>query len=115
MEKHKGRANQDYDTKCKLCQEEIEDIVHFTIKCKKLENKRDYSIIDSNIKNPEERMRVLLFRNKNFLMVSKMLRNLWDLRKNLLKQEGIKNPRVQNNLTQGDKDSLGASNIPDIT
>ena len=46
MEEHKGRGNQGYDTKCKLCQEEIEDIVHFTIKCKKLENKRDYSIID---------------------------------------------------------------------
>ena len=59
-------------------------------------------------------MKVLLFRNKNLLMVSKMLRNLWDLRKNLLKQEGIKNPHVQNNLTQGDKDTLAASIIPDI-
>ena len=35
LEEHKGRGNQEYDTKCKLCQEEIEDITHFTIKFKK--------------------------------------------------------------------------------
>ena len=81
LEEHKGRGNQGYDTKCKLCQEETEDIIHFTIKCKKLENKRNYNIIDKNIRNPEERMRVLLFRNKNYLLVSKMLRDLWDLKK----------------------------------
>ena len=40
MEEHKGRGNQGYDAKCKLCQEEIEDIVHFTMKCKKIEQKR---------------------------------------------------------------------------
>ena len=59
-------------------------------------------------------MRVLLFRNKNYITVSKMLRSLWDLRKNLLKLEGIENPHVQNNLTQENKDSLGARNIPNI-
>ena len=60
-------------------------------------------------------MRVLLFRNKNHLMVSKMLRNLWDLRKSLLREEDIENPCVQNNPTQGNKNSLSASNIPDLT
>ena len=114
MEEHKGRGNQGYDAKCKLCQEEIEDIVHFTMKCKKLEQKRDYTIIDKNIEDPGERMRVLLFRNKNYTMVSKMLRGLWDLRKNLLKLEGIENPHVQNTFTQGNEDSLGARNIHDI-
>ena len=101
MEEHKGRGNQGYDAKCKLYQEEDEDIVHFTVKCKKVDLKRDYTIIDRNIGDPGERLRALLFINKNYLMVSKMLRGLWDLRKNLLKLElekmkRIENPRVQN-------------------
>ena len=54
MEEHKGRGNQGYDARCKLCQEEDEDIVHFTVKCKKLEPKRDYTIIDRNIEDPGE-------------------------------------------------------------
>ena len=45
MEEHKGRGNQGYDAKCKLCQED-EDIVHFTMKCKKLKQKRDHAIIN---------------------------------------------------------------------
>ena len=81
MEEHKGRGKTYYDSTCKLCQEEIEDIVHFTIKCKILENKRDYNIINKDIENPEERMRILLFRNRNHQAVSKMLRDLWELRK----------------------------------
>ena len=48
MEEHKGRGNPGYDAICKLCREEIEGAVHFTVKCKKLENERDYDIIDRN-------------------------------------------------------------------
>ena len=59
-------------------------------------------------------MRVLLFRNKNYVMVSKMLRGLWDLRKNLLKLEGIENPRGINTLTQGNGESPCVQNIPDF-
>ena len=47
-------------------------------------------------------------------MVSKMLRSLWDLRKNLLKLEGIENPHVQNTLTQGNGESPCTQNIPDF-
>ena len=79
MEEHKGRGNEHYDTTCKLCKKETEDIVNFIIKCKSLESKRDYKVIDKNIRNPEERMRILLFRNKNHQDVSNMLRDLWEL------------------------------------
>ena len=81
MEEHKGRGKEYYDTTCKMCKKEPEDIVHF-IKCKSLESKRDYKVIDKKIKNPEERMRILLFRNGNHQSVSRLLRNLWELRKN---------------------------------
>ena len=37
MEEHKGRGNPGYNTTCKLCRVEKEDIVHFTTKCRKLE------------------------------------------------------------------------------
>ena len=87
MEEHKKRGIQGYDARCKLCQEEDEDILHFIIKCKKLEQKRNYTLIDRNIRDPEERMRVLLFRNREYTRVSKMIRSLWDLRRDLLKAE----------------------------
>ena len=96
LEEHKGRGRQGHDTKCRLCQEEIEDITHFTIKCKKLESKRNDEIIDKNIKDPEERMRALLFRNKDYLSVGKMLRDLWDLRNRLIKQKEIERTNTQN-------------------
>ena len=49
MEEHKGRGKPHYDTTCKLCNEETEDLVHFIVKCKKLEGKRDYNILDKKI------------------------------------------------------------------
>ena len=105
-EEHKGRGKPYYDTTCKLCQEETEDIVHFIIKCKKLENKRNYNIIDGNIENPEERMRVLLIRNKNHQIVSKILRDLWKLKKkNILKQIETMNPRVLKSPNQEDENN----------
>ena len=40
-------------------------------------------------------MRILLFRNKNYQEVSKMLRDLWELRKKILKQKEIINSHAQ--------------------
>ena len=100
MEEHKGRGKEYYDTTCKLCKREPEDIVHFIIKCKSLESKRDCKVINRNIKNTEERMRILLFRNGNHQIVSRLLRDLWELRKKLLKQIGksdIKNIQEDEN------------------
>ena len=81
LEEHNGRGLRNYETNCKLCGEETEDIVHFLIKCKELENKRDYKLIDRNIQNPEERLRELLYKNKEHQEVGKLIKNLWMLRK----------------------------------
>ena len=59
-------------------------MVHFITKCKNLEIKRDYNIIDKDIKNPEEKMRKLLYRNKNYQEVGRLIKNLWTLRKELI-------------------------------
>merc|ERR1711874_658992 len=81
VEEHIGRGVQYYEAKCKLCGKETEDIVHFIIKCEKLENKRDYKLIDKNTQNPEERLRKLLYKNKKHKEVGKLIKNLWKLRK----------------------------------
>ena len=39
LEEHKGRSNKNYNTTCKLYGKEKEDLIHFTVKCKKLERK----------------------------------------------------------------------------
>ena len=61
LEEHKGRSNKNYDTTCKLCGEEKEDLVHFTVKCIKLEKKRNNSVINMEIIDPKERMKDLQF------------------------------------------------------
>ena len=93
LEEHKGRGIEGYDRTCKLCGEEVEDLVHFVSKCKKLETVRDYEILDKNINNPEERMRKLLYRDERCWEIGKMLKDLWVRRRELLKElEKIKLP-----------------------
>ena len=69
-----------------MCGEEEEDIIHFTVKCKSLEKKRNNLIINTEILDPEERMKDLLFRNKDFRGTSRTIRDLWTLRTQLLKE-----------------------------
>ena len=64
LEEHRGRGNPNYDTTCKLCGEE-EDIEHFLIKCRKLEEERDYRLIDGTQLDPENKIIQLLFMNKD--------------------------------------------------
>ena len=87
LEEHKGRINKNYNATCKLCGEEEEDIVYFTVKCSKLEQKSNHDLIDKEIKNPEDRMKELLFRNNNHIEISQMIKNMWVLRRALLKEK----------------------------
>ena len=57
---------------------------HFTIQCKNLEKSRDYSIINKDIKDPEEIMRELLYRNKNYQEVGRLIKDIWTLGKELM-------------------------------
>ena len=85
LEEHKGRGIENYNKTCKLCNEEKEDLVHFLTKCKKLEEKRNYNLLDRKETDPENRMRKLLFRNNECYEIGKMIKELWILRRNLLK------------------------------
>ena len=57
----------------------MEDLLHFIIKCKKLETKRNYKVLDKKIRNPEKRLRDFLFINKDYQAVGKVIRDLWEL------------------------------------
>ena len=84
LEDHKGRGIEGYDKTCKLCKEEKEDLFHFIVKCRKLEEIRDYRLLDKNISNPEERMRKLLFRDNRCHEIGKMVKDLWIQRRKIL-------------------------------
>ena len=86
LEEQKGRGKEYYDKKCKLCGEEDEDMVHFIVKCKYLEEKRDHALLDTETRDPEEKMRILLFRNDRRQDIGKMIRSLWELRRKQLKK-----------------------------
>ena len=56
--------------------------------------------------NPEERMRILLYRNENYQEVGKLVKNLWDLRKELINNmvtEPNKNPPLSRLVTEQGK------------
>ena len=98
MEEHKGRGLEHYNTTCKLCNEEKEDLVHFLIKCKALEEKRNYEILENNTNDPELKARILLFRNDNIQEVIKLIRRRWDCRKKLMKQLHSEDKKMENRM-----------------
>ena len=59
LEEHKGRGIKHYDTTCKLCKEEEEDLIHFLVKCKALEKRRNNEILDKHRSDPELKTRIL--------------------------------------------------------
>ena len=78
LEEHKGRGIAGYDKTCRLCKDGVENIVHFIIDCKMLEHYRDYQLIDESISNSEERMRTLLFRNREHQDIGNMIKKTLD-------------------------------------
>ena len=86
LEEAKKRGNRFHNATCKLCNYEEEDLVHFVIKCPKLEDKRNSEIINNNIANPEERLIHSLFKQKKYQETGKMLKSMWYKRKYILEQ-----------------------------
>ena len=84
LEEQISRGKIWYDTTCKLCRQNKEDIVHFIMECPALERFRDYDIIERNNKSKEDRMVDLLFFNGNFHEVGIMIKRMWIERRRLL-------------------------------
>merc|ERR1711909_246835 len=87
LEEQMGRGKENYDRSCKVCGQEDEDIVHFIVRCEKLEEARNTDLLDRGIENPEEMMRKLLFREERGQEVGKMIRKLWESKKKQLKEK----------------------------
>ena len=85
LEEAKGRGNPHHDRTCKLCKEGEENITHFLIDCKELEEERNYDLIDNSRDNSEERMIKLLFQSGNHQETGYMIKKLWFRRRNLMK------------------------------
>ena len=83
LEEHQRRGKLNYNTTCKLCGEEEEDLVHFLIKCNKLEEKGNPKMMEGSQMSAEDKTIQILSRNKNHQEVAKMIKNMWYLRKRM--------------------------------
>ena len=107
LEEAVGRGNPYYNKTCKICGLEEEDLLHFIIKCPILEKRRNYSILDKNVKIPEERLIQFLYRQKNHQETGKMIKDMWNARKSILRYEEDTRKKVNsrnevNNLMMSD-------------
>ena len=87
LEEAKARGNKYYDSICKLCRQEEEDLQHFLIECPKLERIRNYEILDERILEPKKRLIQCLFKQRKYQETGKMIKNMWYKRKNIIEQE----------------------------
>merc|ERR1711874_554848 len=85
LEEQKSRGNPHHDVICRLCKKGKEDMVHFLIDCKELEEDRNYHLIDNSLNNSEEKMIKLLFRPEDFQGTGHMIKKMWYRRKALQK------------------------------
>ena len=69
-------------------------MVHFTMECPALEGKRDYKIIDNSISDTRQRMITLLFKQRKHQEVGKMIKNLWNRRKAILRYKNEEQERL---------------------
>ena len=85
LEEAKGRGIRGYNKRCKLCELEEEDLLHFMMICPNLEKTRKrHRIIDNNIRDPKNRMLELLFIQNEHQKVGSLIRNLWNKRKQII-------------------------------
>ena len=69
------------DTKCELCNNENEDLIHFLINCEGLEHKRNKAIIEENKNQSKEIMAGnILFRKGNKEEIKAMIQAMWNFR-----------------------------------
>ena len=82
MEDHLGKGVPEYDKTCKLCKIEKEDLEHFLIKCPVLEGKRNKKIMKNKQEMTAEEIIIqILFKEKHYNEIGKMIRNMCGYRK----------------------------------
>ena len=85
LEEAVGRGQRYYDQTCKLCGLEREDLLHFMLKCPKLEKRRNREILDNGVEDPEEKLVHFLFRQENHQEKGRMIKEMWYARRSILR------------------------------
>ena len=93
------------DTKCELCDNENEDLIHFLIDCKGLEHKRNKYIIQKNLNEDKEKMAgSILFGKGDKENIKTMIEMMWNFRLGKkLQKENIKEENMEQTLTSNNK------------
>merc|ERR1712120_103765 len=85
LEEAMGRGKRNYNQTCKVCGIEEEDLLHFILKCPRLDKRRNKEIIDNEKEEPEEKLIHFLYKQKNHQEKGKMIKDMWYARRSILK------------------------------
>merc|ERR1711942_16507 len=61
LEEAIGRGKDWYNDECKLCGIETENLLHFIIKCPALERKREFELLEREVRDPRQKLIRFLF------------------------------------------------------
>ena len=78
-------------------------------KMQRSRNKRNYNLIEKDIRDPEQKMRKLVYRNGRHQEIGRQIKDLWSLRKELMNKL-IKDPN--NNTHKRGQGSVTSINSP---
>ena len=75
------------ETECKLCKKETEDLIHFLIKCEKLDCKREKEVMEKYKDEDKEQMAGnILFGTELIETTKNMIESMWKYRNDIEKQ-----------------------------
>ena len=86
LEEFINRRNRNHNKTCKLCGREEEDLKHFLLNCPRLGSKRNREIMTKWYNRDKDRQLIdILFNEKDYDKIRKMVGAMWLLRKDLLR------------------------------
>ena len=86
VEEYVHRRDRNHNRICKLCRLEDEDLKHFMLRCPKLRSKRNNKIMTKWYNEDKDQQLVdILFNEKDYDNIRRMVRVMWILRKDLLR------------------------------
>ena len=86
VEEFKHRRDRNHNKMCRLCGIEDEDLRHFMISCPRIRSRRNKELMRkwSNA-DKDQQLIDLLYNEKDYDKVRKMIKSMWNLRKDLLR------------------------------